>query len=133
MRYFGLFIVVTLNISLVLSNIRLVALHRMDIRHQLLSYVLLAILDGLFLFPTILEADCVVYSEEALVIKMLLWQARLTWAEIISCEKPAWLIYAIVKTRRCCYLINKRDIPEFAELLELIQLKLQEIRQCAPG
>lgn len=128
-RYFGLFTVLLLNISLVGSNIHLAANHRMDLKHLLLSYVLLITLDVIFLLPTIFEVDKVVVTDESLVMSTLLWRARVPWAAIVSCVKPAWLAYAIVKTQRCFYLINKRDVKDFADLLEIIQFQLQKVQQ----
>lgn len=128
-RYFGLFTVLLLNISLVGSNIHLAANHRMDLKHLLLSYVLLITLDVIFLLPTIFEVDKVVVTDESLVMSTLLWRAKLPWAAIVSCVKPAWLAYAIVKTQRCFYLINKRDVKDFADLLEIIQFQLQKVQQ----
>src|SRR5262245_14529303 len=100
MRWLGLIIVVTLNFSLVASNIRLASTHHMDLKHQLMSYLLLVFLDVVFLLPTIFETDSVLLTANELVVSTLLWKARLKWAEIRSCEKPVWLAYAVVKTRR---------------------------------
>jgi hypothetical protein len=132
-RYFGLFTVLLLNISLIGSNIHLAANHRMDLKHLLLSYVLLVTLDVIFLLPTIFEVDKVVVTDELLIMSTLLWRAKLPWATVKSCVKPAWLAYAIVKTQRCFYLINKRDMKEFADLLDSIQFQLDKVQKLKTG
>lgn len=129
-RLFGLFIVVTLNISLVLSNLRLMMSYRMDLGHALFSFAILIVLDVLFLLPTIFEVDSVVVTPDSLNLNALLWRAKLPWSQVLSCNKPTYLAFAIVKTARCFYLINKRDIPDFADLLETIRFQLEKEQKC---
>jgi len=130
MRWSGVVVVGLLNLSLVASNIRLATGGHMDLRQQLTSYLFLIFLDVVFLLPAIFEADSVIVTAEELIVSTLVWRARLKWGEILSCRKPAWLAYAVVKTGRCFYLINKRDIPEFPELLELIDSHLKKVTGC---
>lgn len=130
MRWFGLIVVVTLNIAMTGSNFRLRASGRLDLAHELLSYFFLAFLDAVFLLPTILEVNSVIVTPHELILSPLLWRVVLPWEKILWCKKPVFLAYAIVKTRRCFYLINKRDIPEFDQLLETITARLKSVRQC---
>ncbi len=125
-RWCGFIIIIGLNVSLIASNNHLRAAGRIDLAHEFSSYLLLVFVNLFFLLPTVLEVDKAVVTSDALLLSLLLWRTRLPWAQIKSCIKPAWLAFAIVKAPQCFYLINRRDIPEFADLLEIIQFQRQK-------
>lgn len=132
MRYFGLGVLVLLNVTMVWSNVRLRMMHRMDLGHEILSYAVVLVFDVLFLLPNIFEVNSVSVTPDRLILGTLLWRARIPWSEIVSLKKPIWLVFAIVRTRRCFYLLNSRDLKDFAELMEIIQFQMGKVvRSCS--
>ncbi len=121
MRWFGLMVVGFLNISLVYENLHLHAVKRMDLPHELMSFALLTFLDCVFLLPIIFEVDTAIVTADKLILKTLLWRARIGWLEIVELKRPVWLTFAVLRTRRALFLINRRDIQNHQELLEIIE------------
>lgn len=123
-RYFGVFVIVMLNISLVLSTMEIHRTHAMpDIKREILSFLLVGFFDLLVLIPTILEVDEVVATPEKVVLKTLFWTSKVPWGKLISFVNPVYLTCIILRTPRCLYLINKRDLKPIDELIETIEFK----------
>jgi hypothetical protein len=62
-------------------------------------------------------------SRDRLKLKTLLWQANLNWGDIIEFRNPRYLKIAMLRTSRCIYLINKRDLTNYGQLEQIIKLK----------
>lgn len=123
-RSFGVCVIVILNISLVLSTIDIHRMHAIpDIRREILSFLVVIFFDLLVLIPTILEVDQVMATPEKVVLKTLLWTSRVPWKEISGFFNPIYLTCMILRTPRCFYLINKRDIQPLEELIQTIEFK----------
>jgi hypothetical protein len=129
-RYFGAFVIAMLNVSLVMSTIQIHTSQPLpDIDRELLSFAFVLFFDVTVLLPIILEVDRVVVTPDKVVFKTLFWTSKVPWSEIISFKNPLVLTFAIVRTPRCFYLINKKDIRPLDELLETIQFKLARAKE----
>jgi len=129
-RYFGAFVIAMLNVSLVMSTIQIHMNQPFpDIDRELLSFAFVLFFDLTVLLPIILEVDRVVVTPDTIVFKTLFWTSKVPWPEIVSFKNPLVLTFAIVRTPRCFYLINKKDIRPLDELLETIQFKLARSRE----
>ena len=123
-RYFGAFVIFWLNVSLVLATIEIHTTHESpDIWRELLSYVIVLFFNVTVLVPTLLEVDTAWASPDKLTVGTLLWKSKIPWKDIVALYNPVWLTFAVLRTRRCFYLINKRDIQPLDELLETIAFK----------
>jgi hypothetical protein len=79
---------------------------------------------NLFVLPSIvLEADKVQLSTDKVSLWNLLWKTDINWQEIKTIVAPAYLKFAIVNTENAFYLINKRDVEGFDELLHTMRDK----------
>ena len=129
-RYFGVFVIVLLNISLVLSTIQIHSTQPTpDIDRELLSFAFVLFFDLTVLLPIIFEVDRVVVTADKVTFKTLFWTSKIPWTEIRSFRNPIYLTFAIVRAPRLFYLINKKDIVPIEELVETIEFKLGKAKQ----
>lgn len=88
-------------------------------------HLVCVIVIDLYMVPSVIfEVDSVEVNESGLVIKNLLWKSTPTFAEVKSFDVRQFFVWAILKTRRCFYLINRRDLPNAEELIALLQSRL---------
>lgn len=126
MRIFGIALMALLNVSLVMSDIeRANKAAHFSLPHELVTYLALILLDTTVLLPLIFEVDKVELLNDSLVLKAIFWTAKLKWEEIQYFKTPPMLKFALLKSQRCIYLLNKRDIKNFPELVSGI-LKHQD-------
>lgn len=126
MRIFGIVLMSVLNVSLVMSDIeRANKAAHFSLAHELITYVALLLLDTTVLMPLIFEVDKVELFNDSILLKAIFWTARLKWEEIQYFKTPPMLKFALLKSQRCFYLLNKRDIKQFSELAAAI-LKHQD-------
>jgi hypothetical protein len=124
-RYFGVVVIGLLNLSLIASTIQIHSTQPTpDIDRELLSFALVLFFDVSVLIPLIFEVDQVWATPDRIIFKTLFWTSKVPWGEIKAFHNPLYLAFAIVRTQRCFYLINKRDIAPLDQLLETIQFKL---------
>lgn len=132
MRIFGIVLMAVLNVSLVMSDIeRANNASHFSIPHELITYLALFLLDTTVLMPLLFEVDKIEVFNESIVLKAIFWTAKLKWEDIQYLKTPPMLKFAVLKSQRCFYLINKRDIKGFPELLASVlkhqdQFKLKE-------
>lgn len=122
-RYFGLIVIIVLNVSMVMANLE----HHqkgevIDITKEIVCYVFLVLIDATMLFPIIFEINSAKVSLEGIVIGTTLWRKRYKWTEIIKFNRgPSYLKLALIKTQRCFYLINKKDVRDFDMLAAIVE------------
>ena len=120
-RIFISLIIVALNICMAMSLIdRILHGGNMPIHMELLSFLFLAFIDVAMLIPMILEANEVIVTPEYLTLKLLYFKKRLAWSQISKFKQWNFLVYAGVKSGRCFYLINRREIKGFEKLAKII-------------
>jgi len=126
MRIFGIVLMSVLNVSLVMSDIeRANKAAHFSLVHELITYVALLLLDTTVLMPLLFEVDKVELFNDSISLKAIFWTARLKWDEIQYFKTPPMLKFAVLKSQRCFYLLNKRDIKQFSDLAAAI-LKHQD-------
>jgi hypothetical protein len=131
-RIFGIVLMTVLNISLVMSDIeRANKAAHFSLIHELITYLALFLLDTTVLMPLLFEVDKIEVLNDKLILKAIFWTAKLRWEDIQYFKTPPMLKFAILKSQRCFYLINKRDIKNFSELADSIlkhqsEFKLKE-------
>lgn len=129
LRYIIVFTIAVLNISIVMSFItRLDHGHSMDVFKELFSFVFVGIVNVLFAVPAIFEVNRARIDDETLQLNTLLWRTRLKWGDLLEFEQPRFLKFAILRTKRCFYLINRRDIIAFDSLAQSITDKMASKR-----
>lgn len=88
-------------------------------------HLICVVVIDLYMVPSVIfEVDSIEVNETGLVIKNLLWKSTPTFAEVKSFEVRQFFVWAILKTARCFYLINRRDIPNAEELIVLLDSRL---------
>lgn len=121
MRIFGIVLMSVLNVSLVMSDIeRANKAAHFSLVHELITYMALFLLDTTVLLPLLFEVDKVELFNDSVALKAIFWTARLKWDDIQYFKTPPMLKFALLKSQRCIYLLNKRDIKQFSDLAESI-------------
>ncbi len=114
-----------LNVSIVMSFITRYMHHRaMDPIRELIFFAFVAFIDIFMFMPVIFEVNKVKTDAEAIGMSTLFWKTRIPWDKIIRFDQPPFLKFACLRTARCFYLINKRDISPFGELASVITAKM---------
>jgi hypothetical protein len=81
------------------------------------------------LIPMLLEANQVIVTPEFLTLKLLYFNKRLAWSKISEFKQWPFLVYTGVKSGRCFYLINRREIKGFAKLSQIILERVPSIEK----
>lgn len=123
-RYFGVFMLFVLNLSMVMSFIsRLTHVGILSPFKEGIFFLFLGIIDTLFLIPLLFEANKVETTKDFIKLHHLFWWRTLTWDKIESFEVPKFFKFSVIKTARCFYLINKYDLKPFDDLARTIEYK----------
>jgi hypothetical protein len=88
-----------------------------------LAYIMMFFCNLMVLPTMVFEVDSVEVTTEGLRFRNLLFAWRERWEDISSLIAPVYLRFAILKGRALYYLINKRDILDYDELVEIIRHK----------
>lgn len=127
-RIFIAVIIVALNVSMVMSVIdRYQHGQAMPIHMEIVSFLFLVFIDAFMLVPMLLEANEVIVTPEFLTLKMLFFKKRLAWSQISEFRQWKFLVYTGVKSGRCFYLINRREIKGFDKLAKIITERVPSI------
>lgn len=97
-----------------------------SIGKEALAYFLVLLCNMAVLPSILLEANTVEVTDDRLILNNLLFRSALPWSEITSVIAPIYLKFAIIKTKKFFYLLNKRDIEGFPELINTIREKVGE-------
>lgn len=124
-RYFYLLILLGLNISMPMSMIER-AQHKLavDFGAEVFLLVFIFGLDLVMLPSLLFEVNGVIVAKGSLIIETLFGRHTIADEDIVSLKLPKFLVWAVLRTKRGFYLINRRDIPNFEELLSLVAPKL---------
>lgn len=122
-RIFGFVVIVLLNFSMIMSSIKL----HMPLQRSIFSYLLLLLFDLIILFPVVFEVHSIEVKPDKLVLKTLFWKVSLAWQDIVEFKCPQYMRFAILRTRRCFYLIKRQDIKGFDHLAQSIASKTDSL------
>ena len=128
-RVFGAVVVLMFNFTVLAANIDRYAHGRhLHYTKELFTYVLLGFCDLVILMPIIFEVDILKITDDNLIIKTVFFKKAIPWEAVTEFKKPRFLVYAIIKTGRCFYLINRRTIARFDQLAQNISAKLDSLK-----
>ena len=120
-RIFITVIIVALNVCMVMSAVdRFKHGSMMPFHMELVSFLFLIFIDTVMFIPMLLEANEVIVTPQYITLKMLYFRKRLAWGQISEFKQWPFLVYTGLKSGRCFYLINKREIKGFDKLAQII-------------
>ena len=125
-RWLAFLFILMLDLSVVGSTIQAQLTHHTATNLQLMAKMgilyFMILFCNLMVVPSIaMEAYKVEVSDKGLVCYNLLLKCTIAWEEIVSISAPIYLKFAIIRTKRFFQLINKRDIPDFNELMQTMR------------
>lgn len=124
-RWFILLLCVVLNVSFVGATFSQYARgNPADLAVNAVTGLLVLFFDLIILLPLLFEADSVWILPDKLIVRTLLWQAKLPFEEIQSLFAPLWFNYVIVRSRRAVYLLHRKDLQPFDMLVGKIVEKV---------
>ncbi|HEY9785324.1 MAG TPA: hypothetical protein V6D17_07980 [Candidatus Obscuribacterales bacterium] len=125
LRVFFAIIIIMLNITSVMSDIER---HGKNLglswQQEVCMYLFLLFIDITILVPILMEVQRVEVTPEKLTLRTLFFQRAVDWKDITLFKQWRFIVYALLRTPRCFYLINRRDIKGFAELAQIIDSRL---------
>ncbi len=120
-RWFLFVFVVGLNVSMPMSLVERLLKHvTISPGPELVQFLFLLGCDLYFVPVCVFEVNSVKIAGDEMEVATLLWKAKLTKKDIVSLKTPNILTWALLRTRRLFYLINRVDIPNFDQLAALI-------------
>lgn len=124
-RYFFLLVTLGLNFSMVMSFVdRWLHGFHFQLAPELMQFGFLLFID-LYILPfLLLELNSIGFGEKELTLGALLWRVKVPYEDIQEFSCPPYWAFAVLRTRRCFYLINRRELGVFAELQALMAEKL---------
>ena len=133
-RYPAAFFLILLNVAIVMSFIERLPQHRvMDPFREAFFFGMVGFIDIFMFLPILLEVNKLETDNSGIRIGALLWRAKLTWEQITSFEQPKYLKFAILKTKKGMYFLNKYDLKPFYEVAEIISAKMKPTIQDRQG
>lgn len=124
MRFIFVGIIVFLFVELIFCtyNIHIVRHESFKLK-EIFAYGLAMIMVLPFLPTLVFEVDELDIRASGISVKNLLYRVEESWEDLISLKNPIFLKFAILKGKKGLYFLNKRDLPEFDELIETIRNK----------
>lgn len=117
--------VLLLNIATPMSFVNRYSHHMpMNMGVEVFQFLFVLFIDAYMLPSLLFEINSLAIGENGLEIGALLWRTRVPYEDVVSFKVPTMLTWAILRTKRCFYLINRRDIPKFQELMVLLGARL---------
>jgi hypothetical protein len=95
---------------------------------ELLSYLIILLLNALVIPSIVFEIDSIVIESDGMIFKNLLFSTKEKWENLISVYSPIYLKFAILRGSKFIYLINKRDLGNFDELMKTIYQKAKNLK-----
>ena len=125
LRYFYLLMLVGLTVSMPMSFVERAQLHHhIDLGSELFMLIFILGINILILPSAFFEVNGIIFSEDGLKIQTMLFPVRVPFDQIVSFTAPNYLVWAVLRTKRGFYLINRKDIANFDELYGLLAPKL---------
>lgn len=114
-----------LNIAVVMSFFERIPTHQlMNPLKEVFFFGVVAFIDVFMFIPVLFEVNRVQTDANGLTIGALYWKVRLRWDQLVVFEQPRFLKFAILRTKRTFYLLNKYDLKPYFELAEIISAKM---------
>ena len=125
LRYFYLFMLIGLSVSMPMSMIERAQLHhQIDLGSELFMLLFIVGINVLILPSAFFEVNGIIFKDDCLKIETMLLPVTVPFDHIVSLTVPNYLVWAVLRTKRGFYLINRRDIANLDELFSLLAPKL---------
>ena len=132
LRVVGFLILLVLNISLIGSDVsRLHAHIAINWQIEAVTFLAVAFFDASILVPIIFEVRKIRIWADRIALNTLFWGTELAWSDIVELKLPLFFAIAVIKTKRCFYIINKQDFREFPDFVQIIEGKIGVARKGA--
>lgn len=127
MAIFGALVLLLLNFSFVMTIVERSARHGyFDWRQEALMFLVILLMDILILVPVLFEVNWLKVSGDKIVLRTIFWRATVNWADIVEFKQPNYTSHVLLRTKRCFYLINKRDFKRYEELAKIISSRVSK-------
>lgn len=114
-----------LNIAVVMSFFERIPKHQlMDPVKEVFFFGVVGFIDVFMFIPVLFEVNRILTDKDGLTISALYWKVRLRWDQLVTFEQPKFLKFAILRTKKTFYLLNKYDLKPYFELAEIISAKM---------
>lgn len=128
MRWVAFLFVVLVDVTLVATTvnahfIRHIPTSTLPLVREFIGFFLIACCHLMVVPSIVLEANKIQVTPERLILDNLIWRAKIKWEDIAAFNAPRILKFAILRTKKFFYLINKRDIERYDDLAEIIRHK----------
>ncbi|MBP9094756.1 hypothetical protein KBI23_27300 [bacterium] len=125
LRYFYLLMLVGLSVSMPMSMIERAQLHHhIDLGSELFLLLFIVGINALILPSAFFEVNGIIVRADCLKIETMLLPVTVPFDQIVSLTVPKYFVWAVLRTKRGFYLINRRDIANLDELFSLLAPKL---------
>jgi hypothetical protein len=125
LRYFYLLMLVGMSVSMPMSMIERAQLHQhIDLGSELFLLLFIVGINILILPSAFFEVNGIIVKADGLKIETMLLPVTVPFDQIISLTVPNYLVWALLRTKRGFYLINRRDIANLDQLYSLLAPKL---------
>lgn len=120
-RAFFAIIIIMLNVTTVMSDIERHSKNMgLSWQQEIFMFLFLVLIDVTILIPVLFEVRSVEVTPDHLTMQTLFFKRSVPWGSIVQFKQWRFIVYALVRTPRCFYLINRRDIKGFPELAQTI-------------
>ncbi|MGH9548720.1 MAG: hypothetical protein ACRD3W_05060 [Terriglobales bacterium] len=117
--------IITLHIAMIGSLVDRSLHHRhLVLAKEAVQFVFLFFIDITLLMPVVFEVDKLRIDEDKLVLKTLVFTHTIAISDILEFKSPPFLRVGLLRTRRCFYLINKRQFDQYDDLARAITSRL---------
>jgi hypothetical protein len=122
----GFVLVVGFNVSLLMGEIARykTGIHLPSAR-EISLYAVLFFFNAGILFPAICQTRRIKIVEGGLEVSTLWIKSKLNWQDIVEFRNPSYLTFAMIRTPRFIYLINKARLSNFSTLDACLSSKLK--------
>ncbi len=90
---------------------------------EIIAYALVALCNLSVIPSIVMETDSVEVTSDKIIFNNLLFKMKEKWEDLTSLISPPYLKFAILRSRKFLYLLNRRDIDRFEDLLQTIRHK----------
>ena len=120
-RWLGFTLISVLTVSFLASDYTSgIGAGRFIWQREVFSLAVLLFFTATVLFPILMECWYVRADKDGLNMKSLFWIGKATWSEVKEFRNPKFLKFALLRTNRFFYLVNKYALPEFDKLDRMI-------------
>lgn len=90
---------------------------------ELLTLTMLTFCNLTVIPSILLEVDKVEVTPDKLILHLLFFKRKENWDDIVKYMTPNYLKFHIVKSKSFIYLLNKRDLNRYDDLMQTIRHK----------